>query len=227
MKKKTLKIDGFELAAAGGAAVIAEPVRPAVFPSPAQDVARRVTAHWKIVALTAVATALIAWMFTALQPKRYRASAIAAVTPIVDGLAATEVLRGVDTLERRTLIATIAALASTPVIHRQALGTALDADEYAIEAVVLPNTNLLRVNVEGTDARRVAAVANRVPELISAQTRAMYRFYRVTAVSAATAPTAAAFPRVGRTVAAGLLVGAILGAIIAYTVDRRRTAVAR
>lgn len=216
MKKKSLNSDRLELADPPSTALTA----------PAEDALRRIGRHWKlIIAIAAVAT-LIAWMFAALQPKRYRASAIAAVTPNVNTLAVSEVLRGVDTLERRTLVATIAALASTPLTRRQTIGSE-EGDGYTIEAVVMPNTNLLRVNVEGADPKRVATIANKVPDVIGAQTTAMYKFYRVTMASEAGVPHVAAYPRVGRTVAAGLLVGLALGAIVAYSIDRRRPATVR
>lgn len=216
MKKKSLNSDRLELADPPSTALTA----------PAEDALRRIGRHWKlIIAIAAVAT-LIAWMFAALQPKRYRASAIAAVTPNVNTLAVSEVLRGVDTLERRTLVATIAALASTPLTRRQTIGSE-EGDGYTIEAVVMPNTNLLRVNVEGADPKRVATIANKVPDVIGAQTTAMYKFYRVTMASEAGVPHVAAYPRVGRTVAAGLLVGLALGAIVAYSIDRRRPAAVR
>lgn len=178
--------------------------------------------QWKTVVLITAASTLLAWLFAFVQPDVYRAASIAAVTPLTEGLDAEEVLRGVDTLERRTLVATIAALASTPVTRRQAAGGAFE--DYEIDAIVLPNTNLLRVTVEGADANRVAAIANRIPEIIAPQTRAMYKLYGVTIVSPATPPEQPALPRVGRTVAAGLLLGLIVGAIVAYNTDRRRTA---
>jgi capsular polysaccharide biosynthesis protein len=169
-----------------------------------------------IVVIAAVACALLAWILSAMQPARYRASAIAAVAPVSDSLSAGDVLRGVEVLERRTVVATVAALAETP-----AAGEAPDG--FDISASVLPNTNLFRVNVEGPDAAQVAQLANNVVPRLSAQTRSMFRYYAVTPVSPATAPTSAFFPRTGRAVASGLLAGLLIGAAIAWLLDRRQT----
>ncbi|HEX7808146.1 MAG TPA: Wzz/FepE/Etk N-terminal domain-containing protein [Thermoanaerobaculia bacterium] len=202
------------------AAPIETPAAPQPERTSATRIADRLTVHWRIIAAVALSTALLAWLFSALQPRRYNASAIIAVSPTVDGLSATDVMRGVDTLERRTLVASVAALATTPLTRREALGA--HNHNYDIDAVVLPNMNLLRVNVEGEDARTAADIANRVGTSLGPQTLAMFKFYRVTTVSAATTPANPIFPRVGRTVLAGLLLGLVLGTLVAYTIDSRR-----
>jgi hypothetical protein len=180
----------------------------------AVDIRSPLRRSWKLIVLPALATMLIAWMIAALQPKRYRASALAGVAPIRQGLAVHEFLRGVEALERRTVIATVAALASTPGTEKQAVGSL--ARHYDINAVVLPNTSLFRVDVEGPDAAEAAAVANRVPAILATQTRAMFEVYSVTMVSDAVASTAPISPRVSRAIAAGLVLGLLIGAALVY-----------
>ena len=180
------------------------------------DVTGSVARHWKVAALIAAAVTVIAWLAAAVQPKRYRATAIAAAAPLADQLTSTDLIRGVDTLERRVVVSSLAALAGAPVTQRQARA----GDDYRITALVLPNTNLFRIEVEGPDAKRTAAIANQVPAILSAQARAMYRLYGVSLVSGATAPERAALPRVGRALAAGLVLGAFLGIAAAWVLGR-------
>jgi capsular polysaccharide biosynthesis protein len=184
----------------------------------AEDVVRAVLRRWPIVLAAALATMLLAWLLASLQPKRYRASSIAAVVPMVDRLETTDVLRGVDMLDRRVVIATVAALASAPDTQRRAIAGA--PGSYDIEASVVPNTSLFNVDVEGTDPKRVAQIANRVPVLLSADTQAMYKLYRVNLVSTAIAPSAPSLPRVSRAAIAGLALGVLLGIAAAYLIDR-------
>jgi len=184
----------------------------------AEEVVRSVLRRWPIVLAAALATMLLAWLLASLQPKRYRASSIAAVVPMVERLETTDVLRGVDMLDRRVVIATVAALASAPDTQRRAIANV--TGNYDIEASVVPNTSLFNVDVEGTDPKRVAEIANRVPQLLSADTQAMYKLYRVTLVSAATVPGAPALPRVSRAAMAGLAFGILLGVAAAYLMDR-------
>lgn len=176
--------------------------------------------RWKLVVVAAVAGMIVAWLFTALQPDRYRATLLAAVSPLSDTLNATDVLRGVEVLEQRTVVATVAALAATPFTTRAA--TQADDAGYTIDASVLPNTNLVRIQVEGPEAARAAAIANGLPAILSQHTRSMFKLYGVTPVSPATAPADPVSSGSGRTILAGLLLGLIIGAAIAIGIDKTR-----
>lgn len=177
-----------------------------------------VARHWQIAALIAVAAMLFAWLAAAVQPKRYRASAIAAVAPLAANLPPQDLMRGVDTLERRVVVSSLAALAGTPRTRRAVHA----AGDETILAVVLPNTNLFRIEVEGRDPKRAAALANEVPAVLAVHARTMYRLYDVTLVSEATAPSQPSRPRIERALAAGLGLGIFLGAAAAWLLDRRR-----
>lgn len=187
--------------------------------APGDDLASALLRHWRAAALIAVAVTLLAWLAAALQPKRFRAVSIGAVTPVATDLSNSDVMRSVDTLERRVIVASLAALAAAPVTHQQA-GAGSD---YEITAAVMPNTNLFRIEVEGPDGKRAAAIANQVPGILSVQARTMYRLYGVNLVSQAGVPRQPSVPRMARAIAAGLLLGALLGAIVAWLLDRRRS----
>lgn len=189
-------------------------------PTAAEDLTQVVVRQWRVAALVAAAITLLAWLTAAVQPKRYRATAIGAVTPITDSLSASDIIRGVDTLEGRVIVASLAALAAAPVTQR--LTNA--GSDYTIAAAVMPNTNLFRIEVEGSNARRTAEIANLVPTALNAQARAMYKMYGVTRISEATPPSKPALPRVGRALAAGLVLGTMLGIAAAWLLDRRRRA---
>ena len=178
--------------------------------------------HWQIVLGAAVLGMLLAWIISAMQPRRYRASVLAAVAPLADALSATDVLRGVEVLEQRTVIATVAALAETDGVVRQA-SQGGSADDVSVNAAVLPNTNLVRVDVHAPDAARATAVAGRIPPLLGAQARAMYKLYGVTTITPPSEADAVT-PRSERAIISGLLIGLIIGALIAYAIDRTRPA---
>jgi uncharacterized protein involved in exopolysaccharide biosynthesis len=193
-------------------------VPPPAGPNPADDVVRSAMRHWRIVALIAATMTLLAWLAVGLQPKRYRASALATINPLTEQLTPTDVIRGIDTLDRRVVVASIAALASSPHI----VNAAGAGKGYEVNAVVLPNTSLFRVEVEGENREATAAIANKIPVLLGAQARAIYKMYGVMLVSPATASGDAVLPRVGRAVAAGLVLGVILGIAVAWLLDRGR-----
>jgi capsular polysaccharide biosynthesis protein len=189
-------------------------------PPPAPDLAAELKRNWKLVVLPAIATMLIAWMIAALQPKRYRASSVAAVTPVKQGLQPSEVLRSIEALDRRTVVATVASLATTPLTTSKVMGA--QAAGFTVSTAVLPNTNLFRVDVEGTDPAAVADIANRIPPVVSTQTRALFDVYGVTMVSAASRPTAPFAPRAGRAAAAGFVLGLIIGTALVYALHALR-----
>jgi capsular polysaccharide biosynthesis protein len=178
---------------------------------PSGSISRMIVRRWKRIALVTVAVTAIAWSLAALQPPRYLASCLASVGPLANAMQANELLRSVEVLERRTIVATVAALASTSVT-RGRVGAGRD---YEIRAVVLPNTNLFRIEVEGGNALQTTAIANRVPAVMSAQTEALYKYYTVVVISPAIAPDAPFLPRTGRAIAAGLLIGLFLGLVAA------------
>ena len=174
--------------------------------------------HWRIVALVAAAMTLLAWLAAGVQPKRYRASSLATINPLTEQLTPSDVIRGIDTLDRRVVVASIAALASAPQVVNAAGAT----DGYDVMAVVLPNTSLFRVDVEGADPQTAAAIANRIPTLLGVQARTIYKMYGVMLVSPAAASSQAVAPRIGRAVAAGLVLGVLLGIAVAWLLDRGR-----
>jgi hypothetical protein len=80
------------------------PVPQAPVRTPADDFTSAVARHWKVAALVTVAVTLLAWLAAAVQPKRYRAASIAAVAPLAEMLSSSDLIRGVDTLERRVVV---------------------------------------------------------------------------------------------------------------------------
>jgi uncharacterized protein involved in exopolysaccharide biosynthesis len=184
----------------------------------ADDVVRAVVRNWHIVLLTAAATMLLAWLFAAVQPKRYRVTAIGAVAPMVESMASTDVIRGVDSLERRVIISTVAALASAPSNRKQALG---NLHGYSIDSSVVPNTNLFNITVEGEDAKQVAAIANNIPTILNPQALAMYKLFRVTLISPASPPSEPVLPRTSRAAIAGLMLGVLAGVALAWLIEQR------
>jgi succinoglycan biosynthesis transport protein ExoP len=195
----------------------------------AESFGTTVTRRWKLVLATAAIVTILATILAALQPKHYRASVIAGVTATGDRADAGDLYRGVEVLQQRTIIATVAALASLPETMRQAFSGFPGTKAYTIDGVVLPNTNLIRIDVEGTDPVAAARIANRVPSILASQTQAMYKLYGVATVSEATAPTRPVSPRIARVVVVGAILGLLLGmaAAVAKSYMRQEKATAR
>lgn len=178
--------------------------------------------RWPVIVVATVLTVLAAWLFSAAQPKRYRASAFAAIVPLAGRLGAEDQIRATQALEQRTIVGTVAALVSMPVITDAAIPPADRG--YDLRAVVLPNTNVLRIEVDGASPARAAAIANAVPALLSARTGALFGLYGVKIVSPASNADLI-FPRTGRILAAGLVIGMLIGLTVAWLQTAARRAV--
>ncbi|MGZ8710321.1 MAG: hypothetical protein ACXW28_08855 [Thermoanaerobaculia bacterium] len=190
----------------------------------ADEVLLALRTRWPVIVLATILAALVAWLIGTVQPRRYRASTFAAIVPLAEKLGTEEQIRATQALDQRTIVATVAALVSMPVVADVAVPAADKG--YSVRAVVLPNTNVLRIEVDGTNPGRAAAIANGVPALLSARTGAIFGLYGVNVVSPA-AGAELIFPRMERIIAAGLVIGMIIGLTVAWLLTAiRRPSVA-
>ena len=170
--------------------------------------------------LLAVGSTLVA---TAKQQRLYRASTLQVVIPSADLREADDIIRSIDTLDRRNLIATLARIPLTPEAKERA-AAALGRNEgdvggYSVETSVLPSTNVLRIEVEGPDPERTAELANALALVTQNQSGEMYRIFRIETLARASAPHSPFRPNVRRNLVAGLVLGLILGVAAAFLAE--------
>lgn len=180
------------------------------------DPAEGIVQRWWLPLAAAVLGLIVGLIAVSTRADRYRASSVAAVTPS-SAVQSTDLLRSVDSLERRTVVATAAELVSTSPTRRQAGLTAADEAGYSMEARVIPNTSLVRVTVEGSDPARVAAIANQTPRVLSGQLRQLFRVYDVQTVAQADQSATLVSAGAWRSAATGGVAGLLLGALAAIT----------
>lgn len=161
--------------------------------------------------------------FTLRQRPLYRASASLVVAPTSAVRDTGDILRSLDTLERRSVIATFARLPGSPAVQQaaaQKLGLGTRLSGCRVSALVLPNTNILRIDVEGSDPQRVAAAANAVALVMRDEVRSLYRVFTLRPLAEAAAPSEPFFPDPRRNVVVGAVLGLFLGALVALVVGR-------
>lgn len=150
------------------------------------------------------------------------------VAPNTDIQGTGDILRTLETLERRTVIATFArvpASAETRVAAALHLGRAeKDLLPYRVEASILPSTNIIKIDVEGPDAGGVAAVANAVAAVTRDEVRRMYRIFTLRPLAAATAPARPIRPEPGRNYVVAGILGLFLGVLAMFLLERLRAA---
>ncbi|HUG06694.1 MAG TPA: Wzz/FepE/Etk N-terminal domain-containing protein [Candidatus Limnocylindria bacterium] len=180
---------------------------------------------WIVVFLVAAALALAA-LVTARQQPVFESSAMMVVGPSSETSDPAEVVRSLDTLERRTVVATFARIPST-LEMREAVAGALAVNPrqvrpYRISGSVVPSTNIIRIEVEGPDPVMAAQVANVAADLTARQARSLYRVYSMRMLSRATPRRQATYPDPQRNYVVGGAVGLFLGIAAALVLDRRR-----
>lgn len=196
---------------------LAETPPPAPPHETANEILRAMRSRWKLIAAAMLLGAVAGGLIGLAMPKKYRASTTVAVVPRADAMSPDDQIRGIQALDQRTIVATVAALPSLP----DTIAAIQGANGYDVRAVVLPNTNLLRIDVDGANPQHAADLANRVPPILSARTRAIYGLYAVVPVSRA-AGAELIFPRMDRIIAGGLVVGLIVGFTLAWMLSARR-----
>lgn len=192
----------------------------------AETLRRAVRRRWWVPLLVAVAAVAAAGIGSAREEPVYDARATLVVIPSSELTEITDLLRSLETLERRTIVATFARLASRPETREWAAARmgreTTDLDGYSVDATVMPNTNLIRVQVRGPEAVIVAALADAAAEGLRDEAQKLYRVYSLQIVEAATTPQRPVQPDLRRSLVVSLVVGLFVGVLVAVALEAFR-----
>lgn len=188
--------------------------------------------HWWVVALTAALVGCISLLYCLVQTPLYVASAKMYVTSGTDADAMSAYQGSLASQQR---VASYAELVDSDVILSDALNNSGlqisigDAREL-VSATSNTDTVLLAISAENRDPAVAASLANRVAESMTRYVTQLEKpndtsppLAKLTVVSPATPPQAPFFPRTTWNTLLGMLVGALLGIIIAYGRERMDT----
>ena len=117
--------------------------------------------RWWIVLVVLAGAVAASVGLTGRERPMFRASTTHVVIPNTTVESPAEIMRTIETLERRSIIATFAKIPMSPAMRDQAakemaIETAA-LSSYRVSSGVVPNTNLIKVDIEGPDARVAAA----------------------------------------------------------------------
>ena len=193
------------------------------------EIGSALRSRWWLVLLSVAGALGASALATARQQPLYRASASLVLAPTTDVDAPADILRSLETLERRSIIATFARIPGSQEAQR-AVAAQLglpNLEGWRVEGSVLPNTNILRIDAEGPDAARVAQVANAAAEATRQEARALYRIFTMRNLDQATPPTRPAVPDWRRNLLVAAAIGLLVGVLGAYGAERLRPHPAR
>lgn len=185
------------------------------------QVGRVLRRYWWLMVLSLLAGGASSAYLTHRGPAVYAATASAAVGPSDRVENIETVLRSLDTASRRNVIATYAQIPSSRTVRDRARAQLSSPGEswgdYRVRTSVIPDTNLLRITVEGPDPRRAADFANAVlrqsQQLAPQFYDGILSFQVLDAAAAASQPARASSVR---NIALGVLLGALTGLLLAF-----------
>lgn len=174
---------------------------------------------WLVVLCTLVAT-IVSLTFSYLSKPTYVATARYVVSPDATvSVGASDVLNSINTLDKRSIVTTYAAVLNSDTIFTQALvDLKLDPDQvagYLRSAIVLPETNVLEVSVEGSDPQLDMLLANSLGKQASTYIDGLNQGFNIRVLDPAQMPTVPIRPQPLRDVSLAIVFGIVLGVSLA------------
>jgi diguanylate cyclase (GGDEF)-like protein len=183
--------------------------------------------HWWIVLLAFLITLTATAVLTFTQPRIYRSTATFVVSPSSEFADVRAFATGLDTLSRRTEIATTyGEVASSRSIKRTALDNlGLPAEQrgsVSISSRLVAGTNILEITAKAPDLVLARDAASAVGAEMMAYVQELYEPYILRPLDGASVPRAPVKPNVMLNIALGAVFGLVLGCGLALLVEYLR-----
>jgi capsular polysaccharide biosynthesis protein len=186
---------------------------------------------WWLVFLTAVTAAGASLLLTSVVPPQYRSTVRLMISPNLAVVEGSDVLRSLDTLDRATIVTTYAEVLESSEIRNRARQemqlAAGDLEGYAVDAVRLPEANVLEISVTGENPRRVQALAEAVAEVGMTYIEEVYPVYDISLLNPAALSLTPISPKPLRNALVASVLGAAVGVLLALLLSREALVEAR
>ena len=181
--------------------------------------------NWWIIILATVVAVGLALARASLTPAVYRTNAtyIISPTPLENN---DDILRGLNTLNQETVALTyVEIMLSTRIFVAAAEQIGDEASEYGsyqVDAIQLPDSNVLRLTVSGPGAATSQALANAIGEETILFGKNLFPIYEIQILDAAPVPDSPSSPTPGRDALLAAVVGFGAGILVAlFATDLR------
>ncbi len=171
--------------------------------------------------LCIITTVSVAAVITQLLTPKFRAETRLIVVPNAELDDSRNVLRSLETLERRTVIATFAGIPEEPSLIDAALQILnVPSDrEFVLDTRVLPNTNMIVIEVTDISAEFAAQLVDQLADQTVELAPSLYRIYSLRKISSASIPDEPSWPSWRNNLLAGGLLGLFIGLLLVFTRD--------
>lgn len=190
---------------------------------------RLIVSGWWIALIVLSVTVGAATYATSQRARVYRASSTFAVVPSDTVLGSREAtINSINVLDRRTIPNTFAEIARSRSMLELA-GQKAGYSEAALQsvrssAVVLPETFVVRITVDGDEPEKTSVLANGVLEETGAYALSAYPAYQARRLDQAVPMMTPVSPQPVRDIGMAAIVGIMLGALTAFVVQYLRAA---
>lgn len=178
---------------------------------------------WWIIVLVMLATMNFSLLISYLTPPVYETSSRFIVSPNASVYSNSwDIVSSLDTLDRRSIINTYKELLASPAVYATSPGiqqispTELET-KYKIVVVVVPDTNILKLTVDGPDPNIVVDIAHAIGNQALDYINKLYPVYNFSVLDQPELPTKPIRPEPVKNAALALVVGAILGTGLAFS----------
>jgi len=178
---------------------------------------------WWIIVLVMLAAMNFSLLISYLTPPVYETSSRFVVSPNAAVYSNSwDIVSSLDTLDRRSIINTYKELLASPSVYGtnpeiQKMNPEELTSQYQIVAVVVPDTNILKLNVEGPDPNTVVLIAQAIGHEALDYINKLYPVYNFSVLDQPEIPTEPIRPEPVKNAGLALVVGAILGTGLAFS----------
>ena len=178
---------------------------------------------WWIIVLVMLAAMNFSLLISYLTPPVYETSSRFVVSPNSAVYSNSwDIVSSLDTLDRRSIINTYKELLASPAIYGtspeiQKMNPAELETKYNIAVVVVPDTNILRLTVDGPDPKTVVDIARAIGSQALDYINKLYPVYNFSVLDQPALPTKPVRPEPVKNAGLALVVGAILGIGLAFS----------
>jgi diguanylate cyclase (GGDEF)-like protein len=178
---------------------------------------------WWIILLMILVAANVSLVISYFTPLVYQTNVRFIVSPNASIFTSSwDIVSSLDTLDRRSIINTYKELLASSSVYGkspqiQQIGQDVVANEYGISVVVVPDTNILTLTVEGPTPQGVVDVARAISSQALGYINQLYPVYNFNVLDDATFPTSPVRPDSVRNAGLAAVLGAIVGLVLAFS----------
>lgn len=182
---------------------------------------------WWIILLTAMVGLSASLGLSYVAVPQYEASALYILSPSASITSKNDVVDSLDTLDRPSITATYAEILNSSRIFVSACNLigydpTLISKDYKVRTVVLPESSVLALTVQGPDPQLVTTLANATGQEAISFSRSLNQAYELNILDNAIVPDAPFSPQPLRDSVVGFVLGLAVGMVLAVLSEQIR-----